>query len=299
MPVVAFEDENGENDNNALQDGCRALDRFVWDESDIAFTFNQIEIKLGAVGVKKQYTKMQCLSTILPVKIRDEVKPLLRKTETEFPNNNAYSLIKKEILRIFGPRPEAAVEKALSRVLSSTPSQLARALVNDLCKKELVGCTCCPAIVLAMWKRHLPGNVRAGIAGMQFNSTTFVEVCQKADDIFQSNTPSTPSVAAVSLDETQPALPYPTPEVSAIRGGAANRRGRGNRGNRGRGRGSNPANQASSSANPRHKGPKHPDLPPGEWKGCGLHFKFGRGAHFCAEPASCPWKDVFTPRPSK
>ena len=147
---------------------------------------------------------------------------------------------------------------------------------------------------------------------MEFNATTFDAVCKLADDIFQSNAPA-PAIAALSsLDETQPAIPYATAEIAAVRGG---RGGRGNRGGRGRGRGrgggggnsggggnngggGNSGGGAAAATGPKHKGTKHPDLPAGEWKGCGLHFKFGRGAHFCAEPATCPWKDIFTPRNS-
>ena len=40
----------------------------------------------------------------------------------------------------------------------------------------------------ALWKRNLPGNVRAGIASIQFNHNTFREICQKADDIFLTTT---------------------------------------------------------------------------------------------------------------
>ena len=113
-----------------------------------------------------------------------------------------------------------------------TRSELARQLVNDLCKLELEGCRCCPDIILALWKRHLPGNVRSGIAHCTFNKDTFEEVVKLADDIFASNRPTTSSVAAIRsgssaaeaalsppsyLDETQPGIPYPVPEVSAIR----------------------------------------------------------------------------------
>ena len=90
------------------------------------------------------------------------VKPLLRKKETDFPNKDAYKQLKNTIIRIFGPRPEAAVDRALGRVLTDKPSMLARELVEDLCKKEL-DCDCCPAIVTALWKRHLPSHVRSGI----------------------------------------------------------------------------------------------------------------------------------------
>ena len=47
---------------------------------------------------------------------------------------------------------------------------------------------------------------------------------------------------------------------------------------------------------PKHKGPKHPDLPKGQWNGCSMHFRFGKNAYFCAEPASCPWKDFWVPK---
>ena len=100
---------------------------------------------MSAVGVRKQYTKFQVLSTILPKKVEDEMKALLVKSEAEFPAKDAYKQLKTEVLRIFGPKPEGAVERALSRVMVETPSQLARALVNDICKTQLKGCKCCPA----------------------------------------------------------------------------------------------------------------------------------------------------------
>ena len=299
-PIVNFEDENAVDDAQALQNACRNLERFNWDPNNLKFTFQKLEIKMSAVGVKKQYTKFQVLSTVIPKEVEDEVQSLLTCQEAEFPNQDAYKVLKKEVLRIFGPRPEEAIERALGRVLTGKPSQLARALVNDLSKCKMQ-CQCCPDWILALWKRQLPGNVRAGIAHCTFNKDTFDSVVQLADDIYSSSRP-TPSVAAVrqstaALNETQPGLEYPVPEVNAIRGGGRGRgRGRG-RGGRGRGGGQNQSggNQGQSGgADKPHKGTKHPDLPDGEWKGCGMHFRWGRGAFFCSAPATCPWKDVYT-----
>ena len=267
---------------------------------------------MSAVGVKKQYTKFQVLSTVLPKKVEDETKAMLIMTETEFPQKNAYNLLKKEVLRIFGPKPETAVERALGRVLVDKPSQLARGLVNDLCKSKLKNCPCCPAIVACLFKRQLSSQVRAGIAHCNLTAETFNQVVQLADDIHASNLP-VPSVAAVatattSLDETQPAIPYATGEVAAIRGrggGGGGRGGRGNRGGRNRG-GRNRNNRngqqgqqqsSSSSSGPKHTGTKHPDLPPGDWLGCSMHFKWGRQSFFCSEPATCPWKNVYATKP--
>ena len=295
--IVNFEDEDGKDDAEAMREACRNLSRLECDLSDLKFFFKQAEIKMSAVGVKSNYTKFQVLQTIIPSKVVNEVKSLMCKDATDFPNKDAYKQLKHEILRIFGPRPEAAMERALSRTLTGLPSQLARALVNDICSKEL-DCSCCPAVVLALWKRHLPGTVRAGIAHCKFSKATFNNILELADAIFVSNAP-TSSVAAVSgqadtLNETLPAIQYPIPEVAA-----ANRsRGRGGRGGRGRGGGARGARGAASNTTQR-RGTKHPDLPQGDQKWCSLHYRWGKAAHFCSEPATCPWKDVFTPKPPR
>ena len=317
--VVNFEDENQRDEAQAMQNAFRHLEKFNWDPNDLKFTFQKLEIKMSAVGVRKQYTKFQVLSTIIPKVVEDEVKELLTKKETEYPENNAYKLLKSKIIKIFGPKPEEAVSRALGRVLTGLPSQLARALVNDLCKHDLQ-CDCCPDIILTIWKRQLPGYVCAGIAHCTFSKATFDSVVSLADNIYTSNRPNPAvaaySVAAVSsgsgtvgggavspsyLNETQPGLTYPVPEVNAVsRGGRGGRGFRGGRGGRGGGRGGRGGQQQSSGASaPKHKGTKHPDLPEGDWQGCSMHFRHGKNAYFCSEPTTCPWKNVFIPKPQK
>ena len=294
---INFEDENENDDADAMREAFRNLARFNWDENDLLFTFNQIEVKMATVGVKKNWTKFQVLTTILPKNIQEQVKPLLRKQSTEFPNNDAYKQLKTRIMRIFGPRPEAAMDRALTRVLTSTPSNLARELLNDICKHEL-DCDCCPAVILSLWKRQLPGVVRAGIASSRLTKDTFETICQLADDIFMANRPSS-SVSAVSLDETQPAIPYATqPEVAAVSRGRGRGRGRGrNRGGRGGQGGGGQAGQNQTQTPAQRPVTRHPDnAPPGS---CSMHVKWGKSAHFCVEPSSCPWKNFFTPKPAK
>ena len=235
----------------------------------------------------------------------EEVKPLLRKTETDFPDKDSYKQLKDKILIIFGPKPEEAIERALGRVMTSTPSNLARALVNDICKSEL-DCECCPSIVMALWKRHLSESVRAGIAEYEMDKDNFEQLVTLADRIHNSRSrlatvASVAAPAGAGLDETQPAIPYAAPEVAALqRGGRGGRGGRGNRrGGRGQnrgGRGGAGSQPAAAGTGPKHKGTKHPDLPAGTWTGCSMHFRWGRGAHFCSEPGSCPWKNIFTPK---
>ena len=62
--MVNFEDENGQDDEGALREAIKNLERLQWEDNDIPFFFNQAEIKMAAVGAKKQYTKLQALSTI-------------------------------------------------------------------------------------------------------------------------------------------------------------------------------------------------------------------------------------------
>ena len=317
-PVMAiFEDENGIDEANALTEAIRRLERYEWNQDDLLFYFGQIEIKMAAAGVKKQFTKFQALSSSLPKHVMEAVKPLLRKTEAEYTANNSYKLLKTEIIRIFGPKPGAAVERALARVMVGPPSQLARELVNDICDTNM-DCSNCMAVVEALWRRHLSASVKAGLAKYKLSKDNFKEVTELADAIHDSNAPavSVAAVAAVtaggaaaaappsSLNETQPGLQYPVPEVNAVQSGRGNSRGggrgqrgwRGNRGGRG-GRGGNQRGGGSQQSGQR--GTRHPDIPPGEWSGCSNHYRFGKTAYFCSEPASCPWKDIYITRPSK
>ena len=117
--IVDFEDENGEDSAGALREGIQAVAKINWDDNDLKFVFKKLEISISAAGAKKQYTKFQIVSTILPKHIEDEVKSLLEMNETEFTDNNSYKQLKSEIMRIFGPKPSAAIDRALTRVLQS------------------------------------------------------------------------------------------------------------------------------------------------------------------------------------
>ena len=96
------------------------------------------------------------------------IKKFLRKSETEFPNKDSYKQLKKEILRIFGPRPETATD------LVGPPSSLARELKDDICQHEL-DCDCCPAVISYLWKKQLSAQVRAGIAHLKMSHNMDIE----------------------------------------------------------------------------------------------------------------------------
>ena len=324
MPLpVTFENANGVDDDGALATALRNLSKFEFDLEDIEFTFNQLEIKMTTSGVKKQYTKFQVLGSIIPKKIQDQVKSLLRKDEAAYTNNNAYKLLKQKILTIFGQSCEASFDRALQRTLTGTPSELARTLVNDICGKELDGC-CCIHAVASLWKRALPLAVKQSISHMEFTKDTFDAVVATADKVWQSSRPSgitvaalTQSVAALtpaaeSIQETMnqafvadPGDPVQVAAQSIVAavqkfsrgrgqsGGRGNRggRGRGNRG--GRGGGQNQG-QGKDNKNRWSNLTKHADNPPSGV--CRRHYVFGKSAHWCEEPATCPWKDFFVPK---
>ena len=126
------------------------------------------------------------LTSILPPRVRDQVKPLLRKQESDFTNVMPYKVLKTQLIKIFKPPQENDFERAMTRVLSDKPSTLARDLVNDLCSHELVGC-CCSKFIVGLWKRQLPLSCRQGIASMEFSAANFDNIVKHADDIFFQN----------------------------------------------------------------------------------------------------------------
>ena len=322
--MTNYEDENGVDVGEALSKALNALNNFKFQADDLDFYFNQIEIKMQSSGVKKNFTKFQVLASIIPPEVQSQVKPLLRKKEADL-NNAGYKKLKDEIIRIFGPKQDAAFKRAMSRVLTDKPSTLARELVDDMCEKELDGC-CCHKWIVGQWKKHLPLSVRQSIANMKLTKDTFNEILQHADEVFEESTPSGASVAAatwssdnptpVDLNQAYGAGALPTPEeVAALRAGGRGGWGRGFRGGRGgRGRGgggqrgggsqqgggtqpSTTQSQGGQTKDARQRWPnakRSADQPP--IQSCRRHWIFGKEAHWCEEPGSCPWKKYFKPR---
>ena len=314
--MTNYDEENGTDTAGAMEKAVAMLKGYVWNPQALKFYFGQIEIKMKASGVKKQFTKLQVLSTILPVEVMMEVRPILEKQESEFENNDSYLQIKTELFRIFGPSEEEAFERAMGRVLSGKPSTLARALVNDLCDHQLDGC-CCRKFIFGLWHRALPTSVRQGITHMEFNAATFKNICKLADDLYEQGKPSGASMAAVQPEVFETAFHQDfqsvqgtAAEVAAVQYGRGRGQARGGRGGRGgrqhrgggrrtnnsrpqQGQSGQSGTQAEwSAANPRWKGPRHPDMPP--FSSCRKHWDWGKSARFCQEPWACPWKSFYS-----
>ena len=211
QPIMAvFEDENGVDDDKALLQALSLIKGFEWKPTNINFYFNQLETKMTTAGVKKNWTKFQVLTAVLPAQVQDELISTLQKAETDFPNNDAYKILKQKILKIFGQTEEARFERALQRTLTGKPSQLARALVNDICDKELAGC-CCSRAVATLWKQKIPLAVRQAVAHIKFTKENFDTIVGVADSVFLSSRPSGVTVAAVQRpDSSGLFLPNPS-----------------------------------------------------------------------------------------
>ena len=168
--------------------------------------------------------------------------------------------------------------------MTGKPSQLGKALVDDLCHLctvKLAGC--CANIVWAMFREALPVVVRNHIAEMEFNSTTYLRVFEKADQVYDSNQAGDPlkQVAAISAD----------PEVAAI--AAKNKSGKNknqqNKNGQNGGQNQSQKNKNQGQNQGQRKGPKHASA-----KGdhlCRIHHKFGVNASFCADPWKCEMKE--------
>ena len=325
-----------DEDDKAMDKAINALRGKEWAEDDLKFYFQQVEIKMKSAGVKSNFTKLQVLSTILPKKVTDEIKGILCKQESEFTRKDAYLQAKNEIIRCFGPCEGANCERALNRVLTGKPSQLAKALIGDLCSKELNGC-CCIQMVGTLWRRALPSSVKQAVAHYEFKKATLNDVLQVADDVFMSTKPPTATIASIaspaatpiypvisasdglSTEEVlnqgfrAPTLPPLPPEQAAqiaqvahlaaiynnYNRGSGRGRGSSNRGNnRGRGRGGQGQGGGQQQYSAANPRWRTPRHPDlPPFGSCKRHWQFGKSSFVCLEPQTCPWKQHIQPKP--
>ena len=291
---VDFEDENGADDDKALE-FSRSL-KLEYDPLEVAFYFIQLENEMFTCGVKSQWLKRSILVKNLPPKIQADVKSLLILKKSEAPTD-LYKQIKTEILRIHAPKQEDNFKKALTRVLVGVPSQLGQQLINDICDKpnKLVGC-CCAKAVYTLFCIQLPVNVRSQIADMEFNSETYRAVFKSADKIFLSTKTAEVSagVAAIGLNTTAPQedSSASAPQVAATtnRGRPQQQRNRNRQGGGGARSGTGTGGQSKPA-----KPAKNQNVPS---NCCANHKKWSGDAWYCLEPLSCPWVTKVKAKPS-
>ena len=273
--MVAFDTQNKADAPEAVTKA--ATIKLEYNQKEIDFWFNQLEAMMKFRGVKHQWTKLQVLITLLPANVCSEVKHLLRLRE-ETAGNDCYKKVKNELIRMFGMQEEDKYEVASGLILTTTPSQLCRRIIDIVCPDHptLEGC-CSAPIIQGMWKAQLPKAVRNALAGKSIKGGNLNSVLELADAVFKANgSKATPQVATLAAGEDDPQL------------AGVNRftKKGGNAGSQ------NKANKTGGSSKKQTK--KSKDNPP---EGCcPKHYQFGKAAWYCTNTTTCPWHDKITPK---
>ena len=220
-------------------------------------------------------------------------------------------------MKIYGPRPEEAFEKAETMTLATgcLPSDAAKQIRALVCPANppLQGCHCHIA-VSSFWRRLLPKDVRGAVANMDLQAN-FDQTIEAADVYFKAYqekglrpaqvaairspqvvpaTPATPAAPATNFPDLDSFAAHVTAEIAAFRGRPNNTRGRGQ--NNTRTQNSGTQNQGQRRV-PTRKPQPHPDGPPSN--ACITHWNHGRQAYSCAARDTCPWRDILAPRPTR
>ena len=296
--MVNYDQENAEDAEGAINNARDV--KLPFNKASIELWFSLIESKMQFAGLHKQWSKRQVLIQLIPPEHHNDFKKYLIMQETAA-GATAYYDLKKAILKRFGPKKAEGFDKAITRVMTGTPSQLGNQILSDICPSPTPLQNChCADIVLGIWRRSLPSVVRNAIADMDFEAATFEAVFDKADAVWASNAANSTVVATMEAKEAGATAVAAVSGRGGGRGG--NRGGRGGRGGnssgtgRGGGQNRNQGNNQGSGASGRSRGPRHPDNPPSN--ACGVHWKFGKGAWHCADRHNCPWRDFENPKPS-
>ena len=290
--IMDFDAENGIDGANAMDKMASVKCEFTRD--DIEFWFTELETQLEVIDVKSQWSKRIALQRFLPADVKQEVKSLLIIPKAQA-GEDIYKRIKTELLDLFGQKPEDGYVRAKNRVMTGKPSQLGKALINDICKCPVkLQSNCCAQIVWGMYREAIPVVIRNHIAELQFNKDTYKQIFQKSDQVYDSNKSTQPvrgaTVAAASVQPKTQALETEVAAVKAPRPPKnKNQKGDSNKNQTP----APAASNTSSSATTGHKGPRHATAKGENDKLCRIHYRWGENGTYCAAPWKCPMKNVF------
>ena len=255
--------------------------KLAWpDDDDIQFWIQQLETKMRFAGVKSQFLKLQVITNVLPAKCMPPIKSMLKVMDDEA-DETCYKRVKTRLLECFGKKEEEEVKLAYQMVLTTTPSQLARDILDKVCdgNPQLQGCHCAKTVTW-MWWEKLPEQVRQAVANMSLK-TDFEATLKAADASHRAS--QTPTVAPLGVEGAAAATP---PELAAFGTGQA--------------KGHNSNQGAAPGGTGRGRGtrkPKSADNPP---KGvCKTHYEHGKSAYNCLNPFQCLWANFIVQRPTK
>ena len=146
--MVNYDQKNEDDDAGAI---ANARDvKLPFNRHDIKLWFSLIESKMQFAGIKKQWSKRQILIQLIPPEFHSDFKHYLVQQETEA-GATAYFDLKTAMVKQFGPRRADGFDRAVARVMTGTPSQLGRLIINDICPgvKPLEACHCADTVVRA------------------------------------------------------------------------------------------------------------------------------------------------------
>ena len=288
--MADFETENGTDGEKAMEKLTTVVCPF--DQADIEYWFSEIEGQLELIEVKSQWLKRMALQRFLPLEIKAEIRSLLKLTKANA-GTDIYKQMKKELIDLFGQKPEDAYKRAKSRVMTGKPSQLGKQLIEDLCKCDVkLSGNCCPIVIWGMFREALPVVIRNHIADMSFNKDTYKEIFARCDKIYDSNQDQPVRGASVA---SVTSTPTNSGEAVVAAVNKPPRRNKGNQGSNGSGSsGSNkPSSPAPKPAKAENKGTRHATAKGDSDKLCKMHFKWGENSLYCAAPWKCPMKNIF------
>ena len=101
--ALPVEDADFENDSESWKKEIKVK----FDQNDVKFFFNSVEAQMKKHGINRQWDKKDSILPLLPDKIIEECKPILRLTQDEA-GDSVYKDLKTEILSLYGPREEDA-----------------------------------------------------------------------------------------------------------------------------------------------------------------------------------------------
>merc|ERR1712029_530598 len=110
------------------------------------------------------------------------------RVREETASATCYKQVKDELIRLYGMQEEDRYELASGLLLTTTPSQLCRKLIDIICPDHPTLENCCSApMVAGMWKAQLPKAVRSAVAGKSLKGGNLETVLQLADAVFKAN----------------------------------------------------------------------------------------------------------------
>ena len=269
--MVDFEDEDGVDGPSAHDKADRI--KLEYDRADVEYWIQRLETRLECAQVKSQWAKRLFLENLLPPDVATSVKDLFALKQSQA-GKDINKKCKTRLLKVYAKNPEQKFLEAQALVLTGLPSEAAKQLRELCCQKPKPLETCCCATAVgAFWKKLLPPQVRAAVAGQDL-AGDFDDIVQHADDVFLSMKSDVKAVSAVSdLDTTLPALQH---DVAAFKKQQKKTNKKGHK--------------------PDYKGDKSDKKESAPPNACSNHKKWGKKAFYCSDVDSCPW-EAFTAPP--